>query len=326
MPTPRSRGVDLAQGSTNKPPPSPFQTGQSSNVTATTNTSARTGRTPMAYGGQRSATTSIVPMIASASSTSSLNNGSNQNWQQSKFSKLQKQQPILTKQPQQTIQQQQQQQQQAQRSTTSMSRTSTNQSIASSNSSSNIISTNPTISPSSSSSVSTSSSMHQIAPMNSSSPRSRHTSPLLNTTAHYSHTNSSNTLNYNTNSTPNKIVISPSGLLTDGPLGRSRPLISPSPMRDRSSSPVYEVKKTLHLQQQQQQHQPVQLVNQLNVGSNSSLHTIQESKVPTNSSPMLIKKQTVVPAQQLRKSFLPQPVHLQTQQFHASQSAMDPNK
>lgn len=267
--------LSLANGS-NKPPPSPFQ------VQNTATPTGRTGRAPMAYGGQRSATTSIVPMIGSASSSSSSIN-TQTNWQQSKFNRLQKQQQILPKQPQ------------TPQRTTALSRTSTNQSISSSNSSSNITtsSTNPnsTISPSSSSSVSTSSSMHQIAPLNSSSPRSRHTSPSLN--SQYSSNNS------------NKIVISPSGLLTDGPLGR-RPLISPSPLRDRSSSPVYDSKKSVQLQ-------PVQLGNQLNVGSNSSLHTIQESKIPT-SSPLLNKKQQIT-----RKSFLPQPV------FNSSQAVQQAN-
>ncbi len=263
----RQKFIFFVLGSINKPPPSPLQV--QANIS-----SGRVGRAPMQYGGQRSATTSIVPMIQG----NSVNTPNGQtNWQQSKFTKLQKQQQVLPKQPQHLVQQHQQQR------STGLSRTSTNQSISSSNSSNNIApNTNPnsTISPSSSSSVSTSSSMHQIAPMNSSSPRSRHTSPSLNSP--YSQTN-------NTTTNTNKIVISPSGLLTDGPLGR-RPLISPSPLRDRSSSPIYESKK-LSVQQQT----PVQLINQLNIGSNSSLHTIQESKIPT-SSPMLNKKQ-----QQLRK-------------------------
>jgi len=199
----RQKFIFFVLGSINKPPPSPLQV--QANIS-----SGRVGRAPMQYGGQRSATTSIVPMIQG----NSVNTPNGQtNWQQSKFTKLQKQQQVLPKQPQHLVQQHQQQR------STGLSRTSTNQSISSSNSSNNIApNTNPnsTISPSSSSSVSTSSSMHQIAPMNSSSPRSRHTSPSLNSP--YSQTN-------NTTTNTNKIVISPSGLLTDGPLGR-RPLIS----------------------------------------------------------------------------------------------------
>ena len=111
---------------------------------------------------------------------------------------------------------------------------------------------------------------------NASSPRSRQQSPSFN--------NSSK-------------VISPSGLLTDGPLGR-RPNVksSRSPHKDsreRSSSPVFN--NGLNKKQQ--------LVNGTS-GSNSSLHTIQESA----------KLMSVKQAQNIRKSFLPQPVQHQQQQ------------
>jgi hypothetical protein len=243
----------------------------------------------MAYGGQRSATTSIVPMIGSNSSATvtTNNNNTTTNWQQSKFNKLQKQQPILTKQPQQPQHQ-------------ALSRTSTNHSISSSHSSNNLTpngsNPNSTLSPSSSSSVSTSSSMHQITSMNNlSSPKSRQPSPSPQT-----------------NNNNNKIVISPSGLLTDGPLGRytiaNRQLISPSPMRDRSSSPVYE--NGAKQKSVQQTSLQLNIANSNNLSSsNSSLHTIQESKIPT-SSPMLIKKQLI------RKSFLPQPVQSTVNQIN----------
>ena len=218
----------------------------------------------MAYGGQRSATTSIVPNVPSNFQTS---------WAQTKFSKQQSQ-----------VNQQQQQQQQR---TSNLSRTNTNQSIASSNSSSTISSTNTNntnstssaLSPSSSSSMSASSSIHQIAPMNASSPRSRNTSPPFLMGA--------------------RPVISPSGLLTDGPLGR-RPVVNHSPLRDRSASPVYDTRN-----KNIQAIQNAQILSQLNGGSNSNLQTIAESKIPTPlHSPMVNRKQGHL----IRKSFLPQPV------------------
>ena len=177
------------------------------------------------------------------------------------------------------IQKQQQQLQQLQQiqqmRAAALSRTSTNQSIASSSNASTISTTT---------SVSASSSMNQIqpsvvnnnnVPLNSSSPRSRNESPSFNT-------NNSNK------------IISPSGLLTDGPLGRrginnnSSVGRSPHKDRDRSTSPSY-VGNNLKAS-----------VN----GSNSSLNAIHETKMGTK----------------VRKSFLPQPV----QQMDARKPSVSP--
>lgn len=115
-------------------------------------------------------------------------------------------------------------------------------------------------------------------------------------------------------------MLSPSGLLTDGPLGR-RPVVSASPLRDRSASPIYDGTQLNGRNTNKNFYQ----TSSQNNGSNSSLHTIQESKIP--SSPMLNRKQPIG-----RKSFLPQPVsyannmqHQQNQQFsHQRQSSSSP--
>jgi len=191
----------------------------------------------------------------------------------------------------------------------SLSRTSTNQSIASSISSKEAHSSavNSTISPSSSSSLSASSSVQQIAPVNSSSPRSRNASPncysQMNTTANIVHP---------------KSIISPSGLLTDGPLGR-RPVISPSPLRDRSTSPVFSINEFNSKKIIQQQQSQQKIINQINVGSNTNLHSLQDNKTPsTLNSPMINRKQGVP----IRKSFLPQPVQFQQPNRQASVSPL----
>ena len=196
--------------------------------------------------------------------------------------------------------------QQQQRAGTSLSRTSTNQSIASSSSSKEAHSSavNSTISPSSSSSLSASSSVQQIAPVNSSSPRSRNTSP-----SYYSQMNTTAIVHQ-------KSIISPSGLLTDGPLGR-RPVISPSPLRDRSVSPVFSTNEFNSKKIIQEQQSQKLIINQINVGSNTNLHSLQETKMlSTLNSPIINRKQGVP----TRKSFLPQPVQFQQTNRQASVS------
>ncbi|CAF0751117.1 unnamed protein product [Brachionus calyciflorus] len=189
-----------------KPPPAPL-----SNQTNQTPSTRRI----LAYGSQRSATTSIVPSRT-----------------QIKATVIQKNQKIQ-KNP-----------------TPQIPRTSTNQSISSNN---------PT-SPSSTSSMSASSSIHQIAPLNASSPRSRNLSPTQILTQ------------------VNK-VISPSGLLTDGPFSR----------RDRSASPANKYGSQTNL-----------------IGSNSNLHSIAETRIPAHlNSPAMARKMIV--QSKSRKSFLPQP-------------------
>lgn len=250
-----SRNLQLS-----KPPPAP----SNNSMTPSQNLqNGRSGRVLQSYGGQRSATTSIVPTQSQTNTRS---------------------QPQIKQQQQQT------------RPTQQMSRTSTNQSIASNSSST----TNAT-SPSSSSSLSASSSIHQIAPLNASSPRSRNQSPssLL----------SQMSLNSVNN---NKIMNSPSGLFTDGPLAR-RPVMNASPLRDRdrdrerSASPLR------------------QIGSQLNLGSNSNLQTIQESRIPSNllNSPMAARK-LQLQQKQVRKSFLPQPVSYAGSQNQSRQSSISP--
>ena len=80
-------------------------------------------------------------------------------------------------------------------------------------------------------------------------------------------------------------VISPSGLFTEGPLGR----------RDRSASPA--TKSGFGSQ------------TNILVGSNSNLHSIAESKIPAHlNSPAGQRKATS--QSRVRKSFLPQPVQM----------------
>lgn len=328
-----SRNLQLS-----KPPPAPSSNGQAPNG----QTGVKSGRVIMSYGSHRSATTSIVP---SSNVTSTPSSGGNQ----VKLTQLQKQ---FNKQQQLTQQAPPQQRVNGTTTTTTtnmLPRTSTIQSIASSNSSSTIASYssssqanntthNHTIN-SSNTSISTSSSTQQITSYNASSPRSRNHSPSSSSSMMMTAQSSSNRppqAPSSNNTTQN--MISPSGLLTDGPLGR-RPIVSASPMRDRSSSPggggpgSYETsngRKNSGGPQLPQYTQ--QLNNQLNHGSNSSLHTIQETKIPASMiSPMVGRKH-----QQPRKSFLPQPVtygqlqqpqpqqQQQFQQYQQRQSSVSP--
>lgn len=192
-----------------------------------------------------------------------------------------------------------------------MPRTSTSQSIASSNSSSTIASSYSssstssssamphnnssysTTSPSSISSTSSTSSSHHV-PLTSSSPRNSRqqspTPPILASTQPF-FINGAAVAAATALST-----ISPSGLLTDGPLAR-RPVVSsrvsaasPRRDRDRSESPANgsdQGRRNLY------QHPPQ------TSGSNSSLHTIQETKIPAKIPTGAVPN---------RKSFLPQPV------------------
>ena len=126
--------VNTTNTNLNKPPPAPTP------QTVSNQMSSRGGRPLMSY--QRSATTSIVPTV------------------QAKLNQIQKQQQQL----------QQMQQMRVANTTNNMSRTSTNQSLASSNSTSTIASSNAStsvtnpMSPPSSASVSASSSLHHIVP------------------------------------------------------------------------------------------------------------------------------------------------------------------
>lgn len=245
-----SRNLQLA-----KPPPAP------TNQTPSQLTNGRTGRVPLSYGGQRSATTSIVQT-------------------KSKLQTAASQQPP-PKMPQQS----------------QMSRTSTNQSISSNSTST----TTSATSPSSSSSMSASSSIHQIAPLNASSPRSRNHSP----SSLLAHLNVNNSNATTTN--PNKII-SPSGLFTDGPLAR-RPVVNASPLRDRERS-----NSPLRLNQ---------MGSQSNIGSNSNLHTIQETRIPSHLNSPMTNRKMQQSKQLTRKSFLPQPVTYSSSQ-QQRQSSISP--
>jgi len=137
--------------------------------------------------------------------------------------------------------------------------------ISSSTSTNTIASTHSvtsTTSPSNLSSISNSSSINQIAPINASSPRSAD-------------------------------IISPSGLLTDGPLNRKS---NSNNVRDRSSSPsTYSFNAPAN-----------------KLGSNSNLSSIQGSANLTQT-PFILKQQQQQlqqqqRQQQTRRSFLPQPV------------------
>lgn len=215
-----------------------------------------------------------------------------------------------------------------------MPRTSTSQSISSSNSSSTIASSYSSSSSSSaappanqlsaahnsysatspssisSSSSSASSSAHHVGPISSSSPRgSRHQSP------NHVPSQPQQPFFINGGGPTTTTTISPSGLLTDGPLGRrptTRGVSGASPLRDRSASPAGPGDNM----QQQLSGSRRNLYQQANSGSNSSLHTIQESKIPakipTSSSAALAAS---------RRSFLPQPVSYSSglqQQYGAS--------
>lgn len=165
---------------------------------------------------------------------------------------------------------------------------------------SNTEASNSTISPSSSSSLSNSSSVYQISPNNPSSPKSRNISPL----------DSYESQNY-------KTVKSPSGLLTDGPMVR-RPIISSSPMRERSQSPVC-LTDTNH---EKNNHHSTHLLNQTYEGSNTSLNSVLERKNQAKfESPLVNKKQS---HSILKKSFLPQPVQYQQSAVKNRQLSISP--
>ena len=178
-----------------------------------------------------------------------------------------------------------------------MTHTTTSHSLASSASINNM--SNSPRSPSSS--ISASSSINQMAPLNASSPRSRNESRNHSPSSTYS-SNSSQQANKLMNN-----IISPSGLLTNGPLGR-RIITSPSRMRERSSSPSVDKSgpqnggSAYH-----HQHLTQQLINQLNYGSNGNLPNAPDS-TKNPSSPTSARKQV-----QTRRSFLPQPVQYQSQ-------------
>lgn len=305
----------------NKPPPAPPTGGGNMNGPTS---GTRTGRPLMAYGGQRSATTSII------SQPNSSNSQQTTSWQLNKLQKQQQQQQALLQQQQQQqlLQQQQQflQQQQIlmqkQRmavNPSAMTHTTTSHSLASSASINNMSNNSPR---SPSSSISASSSINQMAPLNASSPRSRNESRNHSPSSTYSSNSSQQAAHATNTANSNKLmnnIISPSGLLTNGPLGR-RIITSPSRMRERSSSPS----SSNNGQQQQNnnngasayhhQHLTQQLINQLNYGSNGNLPQQQQQQASDSaaknnpSSPTSARKQ--VPT---RRSFLPQPVQYQSQ-------------
>ena len=238
----------------------------------------------MAYGGQRSATTSIVPMIGgksvfSSSPSPAPTHNKQTSWQKTKYDKIQQERNL-------------QQDKKQHHHTNNYNGSNTERILTNNNNNNQRIEKTPnsTISPSSSSSLSNSSSIYQISPTNQLSPKSRNTSPPD------SYENQTH-LNY-------KTVKSPSGLLTDGPMVR-KPVISSSPMRDRSESPVC-LNETNH---RKNTHHSTHLLNQTYEGSNSSINTILERKNQANiDSPLVNRKQG---HSILKKSFLPQPVQYQ---------------
>ena len=291
--------------SLNKPPPAPSNV----NGLSVPTSGVRTGRPLMAYGGQRSATTSI---ISQPNNNNNNSNGQQTSWQLNKLQKQQQQQQqqLQQQQQQQLLHQQQQflqqqqilMQKQRMAVNATMTHTTTSHSLASSASINNM--SNSPRSPTSS--ISASSSINQMAPLNASSPRSRNESRNHSPSSTYSSNSSQQQ--------PNKLmntIISPSGLLTNGPLGR-RTITSPSRMRERSSSPS-------NVQQPQNggvsstttnyhhQHLTQQLINQLSYGSNGNLPSAPDS-AKNPSSPTSARKQ--IPT---RRSFLPQPVQYQSQ-------------
>jgi hypothetical protein len=129
--------------------------------------------------------------------------------------------------------------------------------ISSSTSTNTISSVTSTTSPSNLSSISNSSSINQIAPINASSPRSAE-------------------------------IISPSGLLTDGPLNRKS---NSNTVRDRSSSPTtYSFNVTAN-----------------KLGSNTNLSSVQTPFILKQQQHQL-QQQQQQQQHQTRRSFLPQPV------------------
>jgi hypothetical protein len=195
----------------NKPPPAPALAQQNQSNFAVTPTTKK--RVPLAYGSQRSATTSVVPSTTTTFSNTTTFSAIAQQKKAQQQAAVNKQQKQVT---QKTASKILNTTTNSLNSTSSMIRTSTNHSIASCNSSTTSAYVSAT-SPSSMSSLSASSSIQQIAPINASSPRS-------------SRSTSSNQINNNNN----KNMSPPSAAMTRQLIDNKTVVQS---ARERSTSP-----------------------------------------------------------------------------------------